>query len=134
MRIKSDLNDLAKIRRFVEEAARSFTNDQEAVGDMILAVNEAVTNIIVHGYQNQQGRIEVDVKQQTGDLVVCLRDHAPLFDPTQVPAPDSDVPLSRRALGGMGVHMMRHFTDALIYRVTPEGQNELTLVKRVKAR
>ena len=38
-------------------------------------------------------------------------------------------PLAQRPLGGMGVHMMRNYTDELHYNVTPDGRNQLTLVK-----
>jgi serine/threonine-protein kinase RsbW len=134
LRVRAELDNLKRIRRFVDQTARAFGCDPEAIGDMILALNEAVTNIIVHGYQNQPGLIEVEVKQQQGDLTVCLRDQAAPFDPTRVATPDIDAPLSQRPFGGMGVHIMRSFTDELTYRATPEGDNELTLVKRAKAR
>jgi serine/threonine-protein kinase RsbW len=134
LRIAAKLDNLRTIRRFVEEKAGLFTTDSETIGDLILATDEAVTNIIVHGYKKLPGTIEVEVKQQDGEIAVCLRDQAPPFDPTRVPVPDTDVPIAQRRLGGMGVHMMRHFLDRLTYQVTPEGENELTLVKWEKAR
>lgn len=131
LRITSELDNLATVRRFIEETAASLTDDPETIGDVVLAVDEAVTNIIVHGYQNRPGVIEVEVKQRQGALVVHLRDHAPAFDPTHLPAPDVTVPLSQRAPGGLGVYLIHRLTDELRYRTTPEGKNELILVKRV---
>jgi serine/threonine-protein kinase RsbW len=129
-RIAADLNNLATIRRFVEDAAASRPADPEAIAEMLLAMNEAATNIIVHGYQGQPGIIEVEVGYDKDALVVCLRDRAPAFDPTLVPAPDLTLPLEQRPFGGMGIHMMRQFTDELLYRTTPDGSNELILVKK----
>ena len=63
-------------------------------------------------------------------IEIRLRDQAPLFDPTRVPTPDLTLSLYKRPLGGMGVHVTRQVVDAMRYRVTPEGGNELTLVKQ----
>lgn len=131
LRITSEIDNLAKARRFIEETAASFTDDAEVIGDLVLAVDEALTNVIVHGYQDATGMIEIEILQGQDVLVVRLRDRAPGFDPTGVPAPDINAPLSRRIPGGLGVFMMRRLTDELHYRATPEGKNELTLVKRV---
>jgi serine/threonine-protein kinase RsbW len=101
------------------------------IDDMQAAVDEAAANIIVHGYQGQPGNIEIEVWKEGEALVVRLRDQAPLFDPTTVPPPDLTLPLEERFLGGLGIHLIRHFTDTMTHRVTSEGGNELTLMKKV---
>jgi anti-sigma regulatory factor (Ser/Thr protein kinase) len=130
LRIAADLKNLAPTRRFVEDAAASWNGDPEAIAEMVLAVNEAVTNTIVHGYQGQPGIIEVEVGYDKDALVVCLRDQAPKLDPTSAPAPDVTLSLGQRPFGGMGIYMMRQLTDELIYRTTSDGRNELILVKK----
>jgi len=130
MRIDADLRNLAAIRRFiVESAAQSGSSNLEAIADMLVAVNEAVTNIIVHGYQGQPGVIDIEVTYDRDNLVVSLQDRSPPFDPTSVPAPDVSLPLAQRPFGGMGIHLMRQFTDEMIYRPTADG-NELILIKK----
>ncbi len=130
MRIDADLKNLAAIRRLiVESAAQSELSNPEAIADMLVAVNEAVTNIIVHGYRGQPGVIDIQVTYDRDNLAVSLQDRSPPFDPTSVPAPDVSVPLAQRPFGGMGVHLMRQFTDEVIYRPTADG-NELILIKK----
>lgn len=130
MRIDADLKNLATIRRFiVESAAQSGSSNPEAIADMLVAVNEAVTNIIVHGYQGQPGVIDIEVTYDRDNLVVSLQDRSPPFDPTSVPAPDVSLPLAQRPFGGLGIHLMRQFTDGVIYRPTADG-NELILIKK----
>jgi anti-sigma regulatory factor (Ser/Thr protein kinase) len=51
-----------------------------------------------------------------------------------VPPPDLDLPLERRPLGGMGVHLARTLTDRLDHRILPGGGNEVTLSKRLRPR
>ena len=125
----AELKDLAEIRRFVEEAAIALGGEQDVVSELFLAANEAVANVILHGYKKQPGYVMIDVARVDNDLEIRIRDLAPKFDPTTVPVPDVTLPLSQRLIGGMGVHFMRTFTDELRYTVTADGQNELTLVK-----
>jgi serine/threonine-protein kinase RsbW len=130
LQVAADVAQLATIRAFVEQHARAFGIDAFGAYDLILAVNEAATNIVVHGYRGRPGAIEIELRQLGDAIEIQLRDQAPLFDPTQVPAPDLTLPLHKRPLGGMGVHVTRELMDIIRYRVTPEGGNELTLVKR----
>ena len=129
LRIGAELDNLSLIRRFVEDAAIGLGADQEAIPDVLLAVTEAATNVMIHGYQGQPGTIEIEVSQREDSLVVCLRDQAPPFDPTTVPPPDVTLPLEQRQPGGLGIHFMRQFMDELTFRSTPQGGNELTMVK-----
>ena len=130
LRVTADLQDIVRITDFVTETALVLGGDLDAVGEIIVALHEALSNTIIHGYHRQPGIIEVEVKRQGDDLAVYLRDEAPLFDPRIVPTPDISLPLDQRAYGGMGVHMMRNFTDELHYQVTDSNQNELILVKK----
>jgi anti-sigma regulatory factor (Ser/Thr protein kinase) len=131
IRVAAEPANLARVRRFVEEQAVELGADETMVGDIIQAVDESVTNVIVHGYRGKPGIVEVEVRLVAGALIIQLRDHAPPFDPTSVPRPDLDLPLERRPLGGMGVHLTRELTDEATYG-RPEGWgNELTLVKKI---
>jgi len=127
------LDDLVTIRLLIEETTIDFGADADAVGELVLAVNEAVTNIIVHGYKERPGSVRIELERRDEDIVIRLTDQAPPFDPTKMPAVDISIPLDQREYGGMGVHMMREFTDELHYRAAPTGENELTFVKRMKS-
>lgn len=130
LRMIAGLDDLAEIRHLVESAALRGGGDPVAITDMLLALNEAATNIIEHGYRGVPGILEVEVEYDGDALIVRLRDQAPAFDPALVPVPDVTLPLDRRPLGGMGVHMMRQLTDRLFYRTRSDGWNEVVLVKK----
>jgi serine/threonine-protein kinase RsbW len=120
-----DLND---IRDYVERAVVMLGGSEDDAGDLVLAVNEAVTNVLLHGYGDAPGPLSVCVEADGHELRVILADEAPHFDPTTVPPPDIHRPLEERPLGGLGIHMMRQLTDALLYRAA-EGGNELAFVK-----
>ena len=131
LQIQADLDELVQVRQFVEETAVIHINDLQIVSDLILAVDEAVTNIIRHGYQHQSGNIAITINCQNGQFEIKLCDWSHNFDPTRVPSSNPNIPLSQRKPGGMGVHMMRHLTDELQYQQLPDGRNELKLIKQI---
>jgi len=122
-------NDLPAIRAFVEKTAVSFGGTPDAISELVVSTNEAITNILNHGYHHHAGDIEMMVARQKDRLIIRLRDRAYPFDPTTVPKPDITQPLAERTPGGLGVHMMREFTDELSYRTTKNGENELIMIK-----
>jgi serine/threonine-protein kinase RsbW len=130
LRVPADVGQLALIRQFVEEQARALAVEQSVVYDLVLAVNEMATNIIVHGYRGRPGEIEVVVRLAGDGIEIRLRDQAPPFDPTRAPVPDTTRPLHLRPIGGMGIHITRRMVDGMSHRVSQQGGNELTLLKR----
>ena len=129
LKIAGELNQLAEVRRFVEAQTGGLGIGQAAAYDIMLAVEELVTNIIVHGYQRRPEPIEIELWPSGSALVIRLLDRAPPFDPTQAPRPNTTLPLELRAPGGMGILLARHFMTEVSHRNRSGGGNELTLVK-----
>jgi serine/threonine-protein kinase RsbW len=130
LRLAAETENLAEIRCFVEEMASTLGLDPAMIPNVILAVDEAVSNITAHGYQGQGGVVEIEVGREEDALVIRIRDEAAPFDPTIVPPPDLTMPLEQRTPGGLGIHLIRQTMDEMTHCITPQGGNELTLVKR----
>ncbi len=120
--------NLKKLRAFVEEGARRAGFDRRGVYAVALAVDEAASNIIEHGYQGQGGAITCSWEVTPQGLHITLHDTGLACNPANVPAPDLDSGLFERQTGGLGVHLMRQMMDEIRYRSTPQG-NFLTLIK-----
>ena len=132
LRVDADLRRLADIRRFVRERAASAHAPLECLDDLVQAVDEASTNVIVHGYRGRDGWLEIAVELEDDRFIVTVEDAALPFDPTTVPEPDLSVPPMARKPGGMGVHLMRESTDTLSYRPRPGGGNILTMSRSLQ--
>ena len=126
----AELEQMALMRKFVEETATAWQADPDELADVVLAVDELATNSTLHGYRGRSGDIELKMRRTGADLEIVLRDRAAAFDPTQVPPPDMSLPLEDRPVGGLGLHLVRHMVDELRYRARPEGGNEIVLVKK----
>jgi anti-sigma regulatory factor (Ser/Thr protein kinase) len=132
--IPADVTRLADVRRFIRDRLLLVDADDTTIADLVQAVDETVTNVIEHGYHGVAGTIEIEIATDPEDVTVRVRDGCPPFDPTTAAAPDTDAPLARRPLGGMGIHLARVLTNGMAHRILPGGGNELTLVKRVATR
>lgn len=128
--ITADVVNLTTVREFVYHFARRFCEEEDWLYDLILAVDEAVTNIIQHGYEESGGLIQIKLETIPEGLQVFIHDTAPSFDPTSYPEPEMPSDLEKRKPGGIGIYMMRKLTDEVNYCCQPDGKNELQLVKK----
>ena len=124
-------SDLANIRKFIETSALEMGASADEAGELVMAVHEAAENIITYGYKDRPGWLAITMFLNGNQLTVRLQDQAPSFDPTSAPPFDLSVPLDDRPRGGMGIHMMRSFTDEQHYARLPEESNQLTLIKKL---
>lgn len=121
---------LEHICDFVAEAAAEAGLDEAAVNRCQLAVDEACTNIIEHGYEGEnKGEIEITCQAAPGELVIRIHDHARPFDPTSVPEPELDAGVEEMRIGGLGLYFMRQVMDAVEFSYE-NGGNTLVLIKR----
>jgi serine/threonine-protein kinase RsbW len=130
--VDAAVDRLADVRAFVREQVRAAGADEETVADLVQAVDELVCNVIEHGYRGAPGGIEIEFGRTIDGISFRIRDDAPPFDPRSIPEPPLDLPLERRPLGGIGVHLARTLTDRLDHRILPTGGNEVTVHKRLR--
>ena len=88
----------------------------QAQRDVVLILDELFSNIVIHGYQHAPtGEIRVEAAVEDEQVHVTLTDHAPLFNPLQVPEPDTTLSLEARPIGGLGLLFVRRTADELRY-------------------
>lgn len=131
LRLDIDLEHLAQVRAFVREVTAELGADEEAVCDLVQAVDEWVTNVVRHGYRGSRGPVEIEIDRDGAEIVVRALDRAPVFDPADAPPFDPLVPLHRRRPGGMGIHLMHDLMSSIGHRRRAGGGNEVTL-RRVR--
>ena len=134
LRITSEPARLAEVRETVAEKARQIGFGEEEVGKMVLAVDEALCNVIKHGYGCQPGRpIELTISQEVGSgrvgLAICLRDYGRQVDPKTIRSRD----LKEVRPGGLGVHIINSLMDEVEYSQAEGGGMRLRLCKYLAA-
>lgn len=128
LRLTAGFADLARVREFVAGAAQALGASRATIDALVQAADELATNSIEHGYRGRSGPLHIQVSAEGDRIVVVLRDQGAAFDPTTVAAPNLNVPLEERPIGGMGIFLARQLTDELSWRRLRRG-NEIRLAR-----
>jgi serine/threonine-protein kinase RsbW len=127
--IGSEITEIPEVSARLEEAMSGYGFSPEEILDTQLAVEEVITNAIVHGYKKTRGEIHISCRITGNFAEVQITDTAPPFNPLSLPEPDLAGDVSDRKVGGLGVFLVRQVMDDVRYR--REGKkNILTLVKK----
>lgn len=128
--IRSQTDELQRIRLVVEQEAVHFGFDSETAYRMALAVDEAVTNIIKHSYNGNPASVfELEIGTLKDRFEVVLTDHGRSFDPNSLPRLDMKRYFELCMRGGLGVHIIKLVMDDVVYNVMSNKTNQLRLVK-----
>lgn len=131
----SDPTYLSGVRDLIAAVARRLSFSDDACGQIALAVDEALANIIRHGYERRKdGPITISIWPLPGDnghprpgIRIVVEDEAKQVEPDQIKSRDLD----QVRPGGLGVHIIRQIMDEVAYEKRPGPGMRLTLVKRV---
>jgi len=122
---------VARLQDQLEAFARERQLAPRVLHDLQLALEEHLTNVITHGYEDQLPHaIHIRLRLQGAEVQVEVEDDGRPFNPLEHPAPDLSLPLADRPIGGLGIHMMRKALDGMEYR-RAAGKNHLLLIKRL---
>ncbi len=132
IRLPVDPKEIEHLNRIV----RQFGDLHEVPGRTLYAVNlaldEVVTNVVVHGFDNPANEeVEARITVREGVITAEVEDGGRPFNPLDAPPPDLNAPLDERAIGGLGIHLVKSLMDRVEYR--REGaKNVLTVRKRIR--
>ena len=122
---------LDAVRQFVGEVARAGGFSSKDVYNILLAADEAASNIIEHAYQGvKKGILEISCGVKDGAITIIMMDYGESFDPVAIPPPDLKAGLSERKIGGLGISLMRKLMDEVHYESGRDKSNVLTMIKR----
>ncbi len=123
---------LDKIRQFVVKSVKELGGNQDDIDACELAADEAATNCFEHGYGGRRGKIEVKLWREGNDLYIEVRDWGKSFDPDQVPLPQLDVPIEERAIGGLGLYLIRQVMDDLSFEFDKRKGNLMQMRRQLR--
>jgi anti-sigma regulatory factor (Ser/Thr protein kinase) len=129
MEIHSDPAELKRVRSEVESFTHAMGMTEQCAGKVVLAMDEALTNIIRHAYQGAPDRpIEIDLAVRDKRLEVTLRDYGKEAPKAEIRSRDLDDVRP----GGLGVHIMTECMDSVDYQSAPGGGTKLIMTKNLR--
>ncbi len=132
IQLHNKLSELASANQTVTEFGQQHGLPDSVLHDFNLALGEILTNIISYGYTDSgEHEITVRLSIEPGAMRVDVEDDGKPFNPLEAPEVDTTSRLEERAVGGLGVHLVRKLTDGLEYR-RHEGKNLLVMKKHFR--
>lgn len=129
----AQLESLPVIRNFIDSVCSSEPGiDEQFIYDIKLAVDEACTNIITHGYAGMDpGSIIVFLERDARQVKITITDFGHSFEPNEAPMPDVEAGLEDQPTGGFGLYFIYQSMDQVDYEADYCG-NRLILVKKLE--
>lgn len=132
LRIKSKTENLSVIRDFVSEKALTAGIPVATVENIMLAVDEACTNIIKHAYKSSpEGEIIINIEYDKEKFTITIIDYGKSFEPKRVPLPDLQKYYREHKVGGLGIYLMKSLMDDVKYTSVPGKYNQVLLSKNI---
>ncbi|NPV38065.1 hypothetical protein BREVNS_1091 [Brevinematales bacterium NS] len=130
--IQGDLSELKKVRERLEEFLHQCSMPEEKVFQLVLVVDEVVTNTIKYGYEKKGGVVKVKASCHEKMVEIIVEDEAPPFNPLEYPPVDMEAHLQKGNTHGLGIHVLRTYADECAYQRL-SGGNQLIIRKRVSS-
>ncbi len=124
-----DAVELSRIRDFVKSKAEVFGFGDGDCNKIVLAVDEACSNLIEHAYQNDSTKLLcVEIDSLDKEFIIKILDNATPFDPLNVLQPDMEEYFKKLKRGGLGIKIMLMVMDEILYYPSTEQNPVNTLI------
>jgi serine phosphatase RsbU (regulator of sigma subunit)/anti-sigma regulatory factor (Ser/Thr protein kinase)/transposase len=133
MSFAADEKMLEDIRRSVDDIIRDLNLTTKEKNGILLAIEEACTNVIRHAYLFGPGTIRIKIKIYPTKVIFSIFDKGRRFEFDRVDTPDLDRYVQTGRKGGLGLYLIRKMMDSVDY-FARDGENELRMVKEIKPR
>ena len=128
--LHNNIEQIALLPEFVETVAREAQLDHEAVFNLNLALEEAVSNVIMYAYpEGTEGIVDIEAVVDGKRVSFVITDSGKPFDPTAKEEVNINTGMAERPIGGLGIHLVRTIMDTVSYERKGEN-NILTITKK----
>jgi anti-sigma regulatory factor (Ser/Thr protein kinase) len=132
IKIKNNISEVTHLGAILEEFGETNDISIDLIRKFNLALDEILTNIISYGYEdNNEHIISVDLIKSSDTLTAIIEDDAKIFNPLQVPEPDTSLQVEEREIGGLGIHIVKKIMDSVEYEANG-NKNIIKIQKKLK--
>lgn len=129
--VKAALSSSNIIDQYVENLMDSMHLSKKIKYELIIILEETISNIVNYAYTNEDGDISLYfyISQEFNILKIKIVDTGKPFNPTLVKAPEK-VSLVPFTPGGLGIFISKNLADDYSYQLK-DGKNTLTIIKKI---
>jgi anti-sigma regulatory factor (Ser/Thr protein kinase) len=127
--VASSYDELANIRDFIHYHAIEFGFSIEITQKIVLAVDEACTNLIKYGYcQDDNQTIKIFIEYDKNAFIIKIMDTSESFNPKDRPDTDVKTYIRQMLKGGLGIQIIKLVIDEIDYIPANIDNNENVLI------
>lgn len=128
--IEARSENLGEVLRFVDRQLSGASCSAKIRMQIDLAVEEIFVNIANYAYNPETGpaTVRVEVKPDGSAVSITFIDRGVPYDPLAKADPDVTLSAEQRAVGGLGIFLVKKSMDDIRYEYV-NGSNILTIVK-----
>ena len=128
--LRNNIDEIPRLHAFVQSIAEDAGLDQAMAMSLNLALEEAVSNIILYAYPaGSEGQADLEATIRPDRIDFRLSDSGIPFDPTTTDDPDIAAKLEDRPVGGLGIYLVKRIMDRVSY-ARVHGKNILSMTKK----
>ena len=129
--LHNDVQQISKLADFVDAIAEEASIDPSLAMSLNLALEEAVTNVVMYAYPaGEEGDVDIVAELSDGSLLFTISDKGIPFDPTKKEDADITLGVEERQIGGLGIFLVRQLMDTVEYE-RKDDYNILTMKKKL---
>lgn len=128
--IPATVENIEKVTEFVNSQLEEINCPIKAKMQIDIAIDELFGNIAHYAYKTETGpaTVRVEVTEAPISVIVTFIDHGIPYDPLKKDDPDVTLSAEERAIGGLGIFMVKKTMDEITYEYK-DGQNILSIRK-----
>jgi len=131
IKLKNRLDELDKIKAAVAEISATIDCHQRNSKEINLILEELFTNVVSYGFDDDKEHdIDLSISCDESFLLIRIEDDGKPFDLAAAATPDTKCAIEDRYIGGLGIHLVKHFMDDYKY-YRKNGKNVIILKKYI---
>ena len=130
--IAATVENIETVLAFVDEQLEALDCPMKAQMQINIAIDELFGNIAHYAYHPDVGEatVRVEVVDNPLSVVITFIDGGIPYDPLTAADPDTSLSAEERAIGGLGIFMVKKSMDEIAYHYEG-GKNILTIRKKI---
>ena len=132
--ITATVENIETVTTFVDEQLEALDCPVKAQMQINIAIDELFGNIAHYAYNPDVGEatVRVEVVEDPLSVVITFIDGGVPYDPLAAADPDTSLSAEDRAIGGLGIFMVKKSMDDIAYRYE-NGKNILSIRKNLRS-
>lgn len=126
------VENIDKVTDFVNNELDAYDYLMKARMQINVAIDELFGNIAHYAYEKGTGKatVRIEVEEEPLTVSITFIDSGKPFNPLDRPEPDTTLSAQERAIGGLGIFLVKKTMDKVEY-LYQNGQNMLTIKKKL---